>query len=380
MTDQSFFDDPREHSLVKTTIVAKYFRAWSRVLLNQTKKSGGNIAYVDLFAGPGKFADGTKSTPIIILEMATADPELRARLITVLNDVNPSNIESLGSSVNSIQNIHLLKHKPRVENFEVGDDLARSLARVKLVPTLLFVDPWGYKGLSRELIDSVLKNFGSDCIFFFNDRRINAALHNDQFRPHMDALFGASCVERLIWDLEVDKDKLSPEERELVIIEALFESLRETYGRYVLPFRFLDAHGTRTSHHLVFVTKSPRGYEIMKEIMAKESTTADQGVPSFEYNKATEDQPLLFEFTRPLDNLRDMLLQTYAGRTLSMGQIYEDHHVDRPYIKTNYKAALAQLEEEGRIKANPQASGRRMQKGKLTFPDRVMVTFPAREV
>jgi three-Cys-motif partner protein len=377
MSDQSFFEDPQEHSLVKTTIVAKYFRAWSRVLLKQTQKRESHIAYIDLFAGPGKFADGTKSTPIIILEMAVKDPDLRARLIPIFNDRTPSNVESLRSTIRSIPNINLLQHQPRVENLEVGTDLARAISKVKLVPTLLFVDPWGYKGLSRELIGSVLRNFGSDCIFFFNYRRINAALHNDQFKPHMDAIFGAPRVDRLRSDMVAED--LSPERRELAIIEALFESLRETYGRYVLPFRFRDAHGTRTSHHLVFVTKHPLGYEIMKEIMAKESSTTDQGVPSFEYNKATEDEPLLFELSRPLDDLKEMLLAAYAGRTLSMAQIYEDHHVDRPYIKSNYKTVLTQLEQEGRMHADPPASRRKIVKAKLTFPDTVMVTFLRRE-
>ncbi len=51
--------------------------------------------------------------------------------------------------------------------------------QMNLVPTFFFVDPWGYKGLSLRLINSVLKNWGCDCIFFFNYTRINMGLENE---------------------------------------------------------------------------------------------------------------------------------------------------------------------------------------------------------
>ncbi|MCA9619399.1 MAG: hypothetical protein KC731_10255 [Myxococcales bacterium] len=122
------------------------------------------------------------------------------------------------------------------------------------------------------------------------------------------------------------------------------------------------------------MTKHPKGYEIMKEIMAKESSSADQGVASLEYNPADRRHPLLFELSRPLDDLAGMLVQTFAGRT--MKEIYESHHVGRPYIKTNYRAALRQLEENGRITTTPSASERPQRKGVVTFAERVRVTFP----
>ena len=56
---------------------------------------------------------------------------------------------------------------------------------------LYFFDPWGYKGLTLNLIREAITPFGCDCVFFFNFKRINAAIANEQFRKHIDALFGA---------------------------------------------------------------------------------------------------------------------------------------------------------------------------------------------
>ena len=111
----------------------------------------------------------------------------------------------------------------------------------------------------------------------------------------------------------------------------------------------------------------------MKGIMAKESSKSEQGVPTFEYNPADIKYPVLFELSRPLDDLADMLLNDFAGQSLTMGQIYRRHHVGRRYIARNYKDVLRDLEAEGKIKADPPANRRR----KHTFADRVEIEFPA---
>ena len=115
----------------------------------------------------------------------------------------------------------------------------------------------------------------------------------------------------------------------------------------------------------------------MKEIMAKESSRTEQGVPIFAYNPADRCYPLLFELSRPLDDLTEMLLTGFAGQTLAMQNIYEKHHVGRRYIKRNYKDALRKLEAEGQIITDPPADQRRKRKGQVTFADHVEVTFPS---
>ena len=108
--------------------------------------------------------------------------------------------------------------------------------------------------------------------------------------------------------------------------------------------------------------------------MAKESTNAEQGVANFEYNPIavrTAGQQLLFELSRPLDDLGQMLLQEFAGQTLTMHKIYEQHNVNRPYIKKNYKDVLKQLERQQSVITSPHRRG--------TFGDKVEVTFPGRK-
>lgn len=376
MVDNKFFEESREQSVIKATIVAKYFWAWAKVIIGAMRKypelSRDKIAYVDLFAGPGRYKDGSASTPILVLKKAIEDCEIRERLVTIFNDKNDGNKRSLENEIQRIPNLHLLKYQPQVLNEEVGDKIVQNLEQAKIVPTLCFVDPWGYKGLSLRLVNSVLKDWGCDCVFFFNYNRISMGLSNAFVVEHMNALFGQERADGLRNRLE----GMEPFEREMTIVNELSLALKELGGEYVLPFCFKNERGVRTSHHLIFVSKHVRGYEIMKEIMAEYSTNKDQGVPSFEYNPADERYQLLFELTRPLDELVRTLCDDFAGKTVSMKKIYEEHHVGKPYIKRNYKEALVRLEEERKIVASPPAEKRKKRYGKVTFADGVKVTFP----
>ena len=136
----------------------------------------------------------------------------------------------------------------------------------------------------------------------------------------------------------------------------------------------MDDRETRTSHHLFLVTKNSTGYDIMKDIMARESSKTEQGIASFEYNpldfSEVKQFPLLAGLVpRPLDELAEMLRKEFAGRTLRMVDVYNEHNVRRPYVKKNYKDALLMLERDGRITASEHRRN--------SFADHIEVAFPA---
>ncbi len=374
MATDKFFNETTEQSLVKATIVEKYFDAWARIISGAQNKWSSSpmnkIGYIDLFAGPGRYKDGAISTPLRVLQKAISDPNLASRLTTIFNDRDPEYASSLTSAIEALPGINSLRHKPQIWNQEVGDEIARQFESINKIPILAFIDPWGYKGLTLRLVDAFLKDWGCDCIFFFNYARINAGLSNPLVRQHMAALFGEQEADRLRSELE----PMTPIQREATIVNALALALKAYGHRLVLPFCFKNDRGTRTTHHLILVTKHFKGYEVMKEVMSKSSSSFSQGVPSFTFSPAdSARQELLFDLNRPLDELEAMLLTQFEGRTLKMEDIYREHSVDRPYIKRNYKDVLAALETRGGITT----SGRKSTKG---FADDIWATFPRREV
>ncbi len=242
---EEFFDEMTKQSRVKIEIVKKYFSAWANVILPSVEKRDGKLGYIDLFSGPGIYEDGTKSTPTLVIEEALNHPKLREklkkRLVTLFNDANPEFIKSLGKNINKIPGIDQLTNKPILLNDSVGGQLVEKFKEINFIPSLFFIDPWGYKGISLSLLKSVLKDWGCDCIFFFNYNRINMGLNNPYFIDHIIALFGK---DRAI----ILREKISgmtPDDRELTIIEELGQAINELGFPYILPFCFKDELGKR---------------------------------------------------------------------------------------------------------------------------------------
>jgi three-Cys-motif partner protein len=84
-----FFDEQSEQSQIKAAIVADYFWAWASVIIGTQQRyphRAQKIAYIDLFAGPGRYENGAASTPLMIMERAVSDPKIRDRLVAVFNE------------------------------------------------------------------------------------------------------------------------------------------------------------------------------------------------------------------------------------------------------------------------------------------------------
>ena len=250
------------------------------------------------------------------------------------------------------------------------------LERTALPPTFLFADPYGYKGHSLRLIRAAIKDLGCDCLLFFNYNRILPALLNDLVEGHMDDLFGEARAKELRARIAA-MPRRPRRRKEEAVIEGLTGAIQDVGGEYVVSLRFLKDRGRRTSHHLIFVSKHPKGYEIMKDIMAAESSFCEQGVPSYTFWPTDEMAPTLPLERRLLDELEAMLPGDFAGSCLAMKDVFLRHHIGMPYVKKNYKEALRNLEARGAVKVSPPAKKRRKGRdGKLSFPDDALVTFP----
>lgn len=373
--NQTFFQEQREQSLIKARIVSKYFSAWAKVILSVQKKHpehAQKMAYIDLFAGPGRYDDQSKSTPLLVLETILENHDLSERVVTIFNDKDTSNIKNLETSVNQLTGIERLRYAPSFYSEEVGDEIAQMFNGSNIIPTFFFVDPWGYKGLSVDLVSSLIKDWGCDCVFFFNYNRINMGINNENVKPHMISLFGEEPFDQL----RDEYQNKASEEREEIVVQALCDVLKNNGSNFVLPFRFKNNKGSRTSHHLIFLSKNFRGYDIMKDIMHKESSDNNGGVASFEYNprELYYKQGSLFDLlSRPLDDLQGLLMNKYAGKTINFLTLYEEHSVNTPFVKRNYKDIFLTMYEQGMIEAVNRKNGSPPRRG--TFSDDMRITF-----
>lgn len=189
------------------------------------------------------------------------------------------------------------------------------------------------------------------------------------FDEHIDAIFGSQRANVLRNAINNE----DPDKRENIVMHNLKEALREIRGQYVVSYKFFSTHKKRTSHFLIFVSKNILGYNIMKKIMANYSSYKNQNVATFEYYPYN-DYYGLFPST-PLDDLIKDLVCQFKGKTISVGDIIDQHNVGTHYLDYNYKEALLILECENKIVTNPPAEARKIMKGKRTMSDKVLISF-----
>ena len=245
---------------------------------------------------------------------------------------------------------------------------------MNLVPTLFFIDPWGFKGLSLDLVGATIKSWGCDCIFFFNYNRVNQFLHAEPVEEEINELFGVERANRLRQMLK----GATSEKRKETITSELILALKEVGGQYVLPFEFESRYGERTSHYIIFVSKAKRGYLIMRDVMYKMSS-GDGEVKSFGYVPVRSSQlNLLLDLENPysIPALKRLLLTACAGLSITVKQVHEDYTIDTPYILKLVQTAIKDLEREGLVKVSVPAEERRAPKGVLTLAPHLTVTFP----
>ncbi len=370
MGTANFFEKQTPESRVKTDIVFTHFAAWLNIIGSSTQRQPTKLAYMELFAGPGLFEDGNKSTPIRVVEHVVQSP-FANRVQIVLNEMEEAYADALHRNVTSIEGFEKLGCQPRFLREEVtGANYQTFLREIEGMPAVLFVDPWGYKGVCLDLFADFISGarIGRDAILFFNYRRITAALSNEQLVDHMRRMFGASRAESLSSSVE----GVHGLEREAKVFSAIEEALTGIGAPYLQRFEF-----SRRGDNLIFISKHPKGLEVAKEIMADRSDMDEEGVATFSFDPRPkiDDGQASLAFMRPpskLQLLRQELLGVFAGRTLTFREVVREHNPGTVYVSANYREVLLQMENDGEIRTYP--SSRR----KGTFAPEVVITFPGR--
>ena len=367
-----FFGQQTDASRRKTEIVVKYFKAWAKIMTG-IKIDSPRLNYLDLFSGLGIYDDGSKSTPVYILEELFKNPILVERVKLHFNDMRKSNVEALAKTIAQFP-LADLRYPLSLTNYDAADYGSAVVRELQGYPTLSFVDPFGYRGITQRLLESLITPFGSDCIFFFNYNEIQRAVLNPKVLSHMQALFGISRFDQLR-DLLRQPDI---REKEQAIVDVTASALEDVGGKYSLFFRFRNVADSRTMHHLAFLSKNDKAYSLMKDIMAKASSSQTSGVANLTFSarvESSEERQLELFTDDPIEELKSILSHRFSGKTIAVGKIPGVHaEIDRleahNYTLANYKRALLQLEAEGKVTTN------RPNRRKNTLADDVVIYFP----
>src|ERR1035437_7589410 len=116
--DKDFFKEQTASSKIKAKIVSEYFPKYCRIILLHPQQQ---IRYVDLFAGPGIYDDGSLSTPILVGKACAKDSSLANTVWMIFND--NEYIEKLEKNFGEHFPKGTFKHEPVFRDRTVGQDV-----------------------------------------------------------------------------------------------------------------------------------------------------------------------------------------------------------------------------------------------------------------
>ena len=269
--------DLPEHSQGKLTLLQKYFKLWLPILATYNPV----LRYIDGFAGPGVYLGGEAGSPRIAYDCALALKEnekfsdVKVEFLFFESDSKRcDSLQSEFQSSNEFEDIVI-----EIQNIEFANGLKRVLTDGSMhshVPTFLFVDPFGVKGVPLNLIGDFLKRDKSECLISFMWEDMKRWNTHDAFQPHLDSLFGTTKWREFGENLNAIQKRVE--------IHELFKSqLKRVGATYVL--QFMIWRGNSHLYTLYFATNHLKGCEKMKECIW---TVDNTGSYSFQglYNQA----------------------------------------------------------------------------------------------
>ncbi len=361
MSTSNFFEKQTLSSRVKASIVAEYFPSYAKII--SSKHVPRRIGYYDLFAGPGKYDDGNPSTPILLARNCVKDSYLRERVWMVFNDKEykealEQNFTQEFPTGTFTQKVYFRDQEvgtcQGINTFLVTDTMENGKNEC---PAVLFIDPFGYKNIDTSIIAKFLSFWGNEAFIFINTKRINPAFENDKFDLILRELFPCSYEEtkaniRLKWTvaerLQYIIDSLGREYQKLVPIKG-----REQV--YYTAFKFQEEDSVTTSHYILHITKSIRGFDLIKQIytdFANVGTIFD-GVNTYTFDPKLGSQNSSLDLfdtkSENIDVLKETLYSTFKDQTLTAIEIFESHQIKTLYSRNHYTEALRRLVNEGRV-------------------------------
>lgn len=347
------------HTLAKLEIIGRYLYLWFTIVGSNPKNR--RLVYIDGFAGPGRYTNTDKSSPLVALKAAknalnTFPGKFReTEFCFLFVEKNPNFAESLQEAISATHWPSQFKWVVENCSFEekVGGILEDFRREGKqLAPTFAFIDPFGATGLPFKVIAEILRHSTCEVLLNLDSDgigRLVTAQTIEKNQTHLDQLFGDSS-----WRTELDPRL--PMTRLSSHILALYKKRLRSVAPYVFPFAMNSREG-QLNYHLVFASQHYLGLEKMKEAMKAVDQT---GTYSFSDDTVGQEL-LLFDFNAPAV-WAEKMQQVLGGKWRPYSDFRDFALTETPF--TNPKAMLRHMENANLVEVEGDISRR-----KGSFPE-----------
>lgn len=351
------------HTQVKHRILTSYLSPWI-VILGSNNRS---LAYVDGFAGRGRYASCEPGSPLLVLDAMAQHQEARnprQEFVCHFVEADRANFANLKQEVEQHPAVQTGRIQVRLYNSTFSAASGRTVDEIRRLnqPSFFFVDPFGYDDPTMGVLSQVLQLRRSEVLvnlmFNFANRAVSID-DNPALAAALDRLFGSGEWRRFA--------SMSGVERERGFVDLYREQLRANGAQFVIKFRMGDDTANRTLYYLVYGTKHFKGGMLMKDAMVSLASPGELG-----YAGAKRHQ-LVPLFDLQMNELSNFLLEKFAGRTVTfediIAQTLEDIGTSTVREK-DYRSHLKGLEQDRRVSIKRVSSAKSGLRGQdeITFP------------
>lgn len=278
------------HTRLKHAILRAYIERWSRILLG-AGSGRQRVRIVDACAGEGQDEQGNPGSPLIAIREAekargqmTAHRSTAVEVQIVAIERDAARFRHLAKMISAFGGRHVAQQGTLASYISELEPDFRS------TPTLFFIDPFGMEPLQADVVRRALRGPKNEVLLLFADqaglRHLGAADALDQPDETELDLFGpapssapvpisnslqitAEAAVRILnaafgderWRAVLDMPR---QKRRQALVDLYADLLRSMGAGYVLPLPIIGSQ-TQLKYHLIFATKSGKGYEVMKD-------------------------------------------------------------------------------------------------------------------
>jgi three-Cys-motif partner protein len=345
--ESEFFKGKRPWSLIKDRILENYLTPY----ITKVAKLNKRIIFVDAFAGPGRFDDGSTGSPLLICE--TAEKIAPNKYFAIFLNSDKDSYQKLNFNVKKYTDKGSAKSV-----YGQAEDLLSILKNIIGDSTLLlYLDPFGLKGCYFHLLEPYLgrdKKFSTEIIInmsmptlhrYATRKAVQSGQTTSQTQSlnrELSKILGSEDWKEIMWS------DIPAKEKEEKVIEQYVNRLKNE-----LPFpgycSVREKISTRTKYYVIFCSRHPDALRLMNDIMHN----AYFGIMSEVSFKDTLFKDQALDLIKPSRNLKEEIINTvnkYPGikRKDCWLEIIKNHFMVWP--KSEFIEMVDQLRKEEELK------------------------------
>jgi len=357
-----------EQTEVKHRLLRKYLTTWTRIV----SSANPEVHYFDGFAGRARYQNGEPGSPLLAIDVADRNADSFKTFHCTFNDYDPDNYEKLKEEVHKkiekCENNNKIKEATFDKKFENIAIPVLDSERYRNLPSMVFVDPFGYSGTPFETISEImnLQKSGNEVFFNFMVDTIRRFLRDPDKEETITRAFGSE-------EWKYIREFSEREKQEEEILKLYVSRLEEVADvEYVFPFQMKHPDKDVTLYYLIHATNHFKGFRAMKDVMFNEGANDNFAYLGSDHYGYDDEQTTLFEATASEDmrikELRDRLMDAYNEKTVSFEQIIKFTYLHTDLIAKHCRDALETLENRDKISVDRGGSNRGFkQEYKITF-------------